>query len=725
MTTETNCFKINTSSSNSTAALAWFAAGYLPYPIIKGEKFPRTKVNEWLENLSEARIEQHWQEHPKDDVALYCINGLVVLDADSVESQSAIEKLEASHGLHSKLRVQTKKGVHYYYRQNQILQVGQVGHSTEVHPERIDIRCGRSYIIAPPSTDKHLLVAEIVPFDSLVEITQAFADDLNNHNGSRVEQVKQTAALALSRKQKHGSLTNELDQKLTVIRALIAHLDPDIGYTDWISVLMAIHNETGGSKEGFGLADEWSSAGEKYKGYKEIESKWKSFNQDRGSAVTIGTIRHLLQIQGLDSNQILRNANVITRVMNGQVKVSNLVGLVQPLEFRDFPHQATRVGAQFPATVENFEHLIKGYGVSVRYNEITKKTVIDIPFLEVSIDNADNVKRSRIQALCALNNFSVGIVDNLCGALADLHRYNPARDWITSLPWDGVDRLEAFYATVIAADDFPQDFKKILMKRWMISAVAAVFMPQGFRCRGVLTFSGKQGLGKTSWVNSLISDARLRNEVVLTGHSLDASNKDSKMTAIQNWIVELGEIESTFKSDLPALKSFITNDLDTFRRPYAAADSTFPRRTIFFASVNDANFLNDITGNSRWWTIPVEGVNHQHGLDMQQVFAQIKEECYDKEEGWWLTPEEEAQLTELNKDAEVISPVRELAVAYLNSAKGRDTNFLTATRFLQMLEIEKPSNAQIKEVHIVLTGILGKKRKTSGLQGWDVPMVNI
>ena len=75
----------------------------------------------------------------------------------------------------------------------------------------------------------------------------------------------------------------------------------------------------------------------------------------------------------------------------------------------------------------------------------------------------------------------------------------------------------------------------------------------------------------------------------------------------------------------------------------------------FFASVNDTNFLNDITGNSRWWTIPVQSINHQHGLDMQQVFAQIKENCYDKGEQWWLTNEEEAQLTVLNKDAEVIS----------------------------------------------------------------------
>lgn len=718
MTIEINCLDINASSSNATAALTWFAAGYLPYPIIRGGKIPRTKVSEWLENLSEASIEQHWQEHPTDDVALYCTNGLVVLDADTAESESAIKKLENRHGLCSNLKVKTKKGVHYYYRQGQILQIGQVGHSTVAHPERIDIRCGRSYIIAPPSTDKHLLGAEIVPFDELVEMTQAFVDDLNTHNGASVKQSKHKHALTVSRHPRSALLSDELSQKITAIRALIAHLDPDLGYSDWVSVLMAIHHETDGSEEGLALADEWSSQGSKYKGHTEIQRKWNSFRNDGPNRTTMNDVVSLLQMQGLDANQILKSANVITRA-------KSYASLLQPLDLRVFPHQASRVGGQLPATVENFEHLIKGYGVSLRYNEITKRTVIEIPYLETSIDNADNVKRSRIQGLCALNNFPVSAVDSLCGALADLNRYNPAQEWIGSSPWDGVDRLEAFYATVIAADDFPSDFKKTLMKRWMISAVAAVYLPNGFRCRGVLTFSGKQGLGKTSWVNSLVSDARLRNQVVLTGHSLDASNKDSKMTAIQNWIVELGEVESTLKRDLPALKSFITNDLDTFRRPYAAVDSTFPRRTVFFASVNDTNFLNDITGNSRWWTIPVERVDHQHGLDMQQVFAQVKAQLYDMGESWWLNPEEEAQLTELNKDAEIISPVRELAVAYLNSAKGSDTIFMTATRFLQTLEIEKPSSGQIKEVHTLLTGILGKKRKTSGLQGWDVPMRGI
>lgn len=721
MTAKINCLKFNTSSSNSTAALTWFAAGYLPYPIIKGEKFPRVKTDQWLANLSEVSIENYWQEHPTDDVALYCTNGLVVLDADSVESQSAIEKLEARHGLHSNLKVQTKKGVHYYYRQSDDLQIKQVGHSTEVHPERIDIRCGRSYIIAPPSTGKHLLVAEIVPFDALVEMTQAFVDDLNTHNGASVKQAKHKHALTVSGNPRSASLSSEPDQKITAIRALIAHLDPDLGYSDWLTVLMAIHNETNGSEEGLALVDEWSSEGEKYKGVSEIKSKWNSFKNDGPSKLTMGTVLRMLQMQGLDANQILKSANVMRAAKIGYPKQSEFVGLVQPLGAKDFPHQPSGRAMRTPTTIENFMFLMNAHGVDIRYNLVTKKKTVVIPHLNTTIDNADNVKNTHIASLCQLNNLSVGNVENLCGAVADQNVYNPVEEWISSKPWDGLDRLDDFYATLVANEEFPTEFKNTLMKRWMISAVAAAYMSKGFHSRGVLTLSGKQGLGKTSWIKSLVNDSDLCNEVVLTGHCLDANNKDSMSTAISNWLVELGELESTLRGNQAALKSFLTNNMDTFRKPYAECDSTFPRRTVFFASVNDTNFLNDSTGNSRWWVIPVVKVDYNHKLDMQQVFAQVKTQLFDMGESWWLSAEEEAQLTELNKDAEAISPVKELIVAYLDSGNETSTEFMSATLILQRAGIEKPTRGQCKEASPILTELLGKRRKTSGSWGWDVP----
>ena len=35
-------------------------------------------------------------------------------------------------------------------------------------------------------------------------------------------------------------------------------------------------------------------------------------------------------------------------------------------------------------------------------------------------------------------------------------------------------------------------------------------MPRGFKARGVLTFQGPQGIGKTSWVMALVSDPEVK-----------------------------------------------------------------------------------------------------------------------------------------------------------------------------------------------------------------------
>jgi predicted P-loop ATPase len=84
------------------------------------------------------------------------------------------------------------------------------------------------------------------------------------------------------------------------------------------------------------------------------------------------------------------------------------------------------------------------------------------------------------------------------------------------------------------------------------------------------------------------------------------------------------------------------------RRPYARSDSEYQRCTVFCATVNEVNFLIDKTGNSRFWVIPVTKINSDHCIDMQQVFAQLKNKL-DSGAKWWLTPVGDRRLEELNR----------------------------------------------------------------------------
>lgn len=74
------------------------------------------------------------------------------------------------------------------------------------------------------------------------------------------------------------------------LAALLDQIDPDLFYGEWLRVMMAIFYETGGSEEGFELADAWCSKGRKYPGSRAIRSKWNSFSLDQDPPITIGTL---------------------------------------------------------------------------------------------------------------------------------------------------------------------------------------------------------------------------------------------------------------------------------------------------------------------------------------------------------------------------------------------------------------------------------------------------
>lgn len=458
---------------------------------------------------------------------------------------------------------------------------------------------------------------------------------------------------------------------------------------------------------------------------------WKSVAaQQHSDAVKDGavfTVTELTRSTPIINKQIDKETSIESQhpTYNTNVQKSmEMSRTVKPvnLEVNLFPHQPRTGIHGLPATIENIEFLLAQYGIDVRYNVIKKKLTINVPATSGAPDNADNVAMAHILSLANLNNIPTGQITSFVELIGDRQLFNPVADWIMRRPWDGVDRLANFYATLVQRAGFPEELKLTLMYRWLLSAVAAVLKPSGFKARGVLTLQGPQAIGKTSWISALVPDAILRESVLKLDHHLDAGNKDSIITAISHWLVEIGELDSSFKKDIARLKGFLTADRDKVRRPYGRADSEYPRRTVFCATVNEHDFLVDSTGNSRWWTIPVTSINYQHNIDMQQLFAQL---AVDFQNGaqWWLTREEEQLLELHNKEHRNVSAIREriLEALDLNHVNDSGLPALTPTQLLQKLDIKNPTNTQSKECASVLREFVGESKKIQGQYKWRIP----
>jgi len=397
---------------------------------------------------------------------------------------------------------------------------------------------------------------------------------------------------------------------------------------------------------------------------------------------------------------------------------------VLPIDPATFPNLDNK--GNIKSTIANTKHLLDSYGITVRYDVIGKKLGINIPGYSGAPDNADNIAIAYIISLASLNGISTGQVPNYVSVIGDRNLLNPAADWITCKPWDGVDRFQNLCDTLVHREDYPLQLKEKLLKRWLISAVAAALMPNGFRNRGVLTLQGPQSIGKTAWISALIPDLILREKVLKVDHYIDAKNKDTFITAVSNWIVELGELETSLKYDVARLKGFLTSDKDRVRRPYGRADSLYPRRTVFAASVNQNTFLVDPTGNTRWWTIPVTQVNYEHVIDMQQLFAQIAID-FHAGEIWWLDKDEEALLEAQNENHRSVSVIAERVLESLDLTRMNEPHLLpmSPSQLLIHIGIKYPTNPQSKECAAVLREYLGDSKRINGINKWRVPLARV
>jgi predicted P-loop ATPase len=190
--------------------------------------------------------------------------------------------------------------------------------------------------------------------------------------------------------------------------------------------------------------------------------------------------------------------------------------------------------------------------------------------------------------------------------------FHPIRDYLNSLTWDGVKRLEDLIIDYLGAEDSP--YTKAVCKLHLVAAVARVFRP-GCKYDYMLTLTGKQGLGKSTFIRYLASDTYFNDSIS------ELRGKDT-MEALQgSWLIELGEMSATKKADVEVVKQFIAKTSDRYRPPYGRRTVDFPRQSIFWGTTNDEEFLRDKTGNRRFFPVDV-GVHPC----LKDVFTDLKEE---------------------------------------------------------------------------------------------------
>jgi hypothetical protein len=305
-------------------------------------------------------------------------------------------------------------------------------------------------------------------------------------------------------------------------------------------------------------------------------------------------------------------------------------------------------------TFENLQHLLYAHGVTVEYDVMLKKEVLNFPADVIGghTDLANEAGVQMIRSLSSKSGLSMTAVDFL-PILLDGNPRNHVIEWITSKTWDGQDRIVDLAKTIDVPKRIKTQWPEVL-KLWLIQCAAAADGGEKTTNRdaiskyeSVLVLVGAQGKTKTAWFNQLVP-THLKHYLA-DGMHLRVGNRDSEKIATSFWIVELGELDATFrKSDIANLKAFLSRQSDTMRMAYARRENCFQRRTSFAASVNAHYFLTDMTGNRRFWPIEVKTIK-PHAIDLQQLWRQVWDD-YVKGAAWWATGKMEKQLKDLQTE---------------------------------------------------------------------------
>jgi putative DNA primase/helicase len=271
---------------------------------------------------------------------------------------------------------------------------------------------------------------------------------------------------------------------------------------------------------------------------------------------------------------------------------------------------------------------------------------------------------------------SASAISRCVEAVAKDLAYHPVRDYLKSLHWDGMPRLNGWLTRYMGAKG-EESYLAAVGRRWMVSAIARVMRP-GCQADHTLVFEGLQGAGKSRTARALAVRPEWFADRIPDLHSADAA-----IQLAGCWIVELAELAAVKRGENETVKAFLTRTNDVYRPPYGRWRITVPRQCVFIGSTNESAYLVDRTGNRRYWPVTCGDIDIEYlERDRDQLWAEALH-AYEAGEPWHLD-NDEGKLAAAEQEDRVVVTVLEQEVA----------------NYLERLEMSGSKEVELKQILI-------------------------
>ncbi|BBH19854.1 hypothetical protein Back11_11990 [Paenibacillus baekrokdamisoli] len=195
--------------------------------------------------------------------------------------------------------------------------------------------------------------------------------------------------------------------------------------------------------------------------------------------------------------------------------------------------------------------------------------------------------------------YNIKSSETIKNALTEVIHHNsfhPVKAYLEEQRWDGCARLEMIFIEYLGAEDTP--YVRAVTRKMFVAAIKRIYEP-GCKFDNMLVLVGPQGAGKSSLLAKMgrqwFSDSLKTFDSKEAGEHLQGA-----------WIIEVGELAAMKKAEVEEIKQFLSKQSDRYRVAYDRMVTDFPRKCVFFGTTNNSSFLQDTTGNRRFWPVVVD-----------------------------------------------------------------------------------------------------------------------
>jgi predicted P-loop ATPase len=278
----------------------------------------------------------------------------------------------------------------------------------------------------------------------------------------------------------------------------------------------------------------------------------------------------------------------------------------------------TKYGAP-KRTCANARVAIQAIDVSCRYDVYHDAVVIEsagIAHLSgASMDHAGHLLRLAMHDHFEFDPGKEHVHDAII-QISLMNRFDPVRDYLDGLRWDGMKRLDTFLHTYFSAED--SELNSWFGRLTLVAAVRRVREP-GCKFDHILVLEGPEGTSKSSAIKLLaVDDGNFSDQTIL-----GLSDRQQQELLRGKWIFEIGEMHGMKRSEVEQVKAFASRTHDRGRPAYGRSVVDQPRRGIMIGTTNDDHYLKSQTGNRRFWPVKTGTIDLEAlARDRDQLWAE-------------------------------------------------------------------------------------------------------